>query len=231
MVSSCPLISNSSSLFTKTFGIVTISLITVGITVTFMFHSFFSSHARSKGLYFFFACFYCHSGLCRYGKIHYSTDSAFSSLYIYIYIYIYFFFFFGWLSLGLVVWIVLGDPFVTQNPGKFCASYSSRRILVCASTTCSYELFYIFSSFPPSISRWFLAGVRHSKSPHVSRTLLSILADLDNAVVLLVSTCFLISKTSSLCTNLLVTVLRAPIALGITITFMFFIFFFNFLAR
>ena len=50
---------------------------------------------------------------------------------------------------------------------------------------------------------------------------LSILADLNNAVVLMLSTRPLISKFSSICTNILVTVPRAPITIGITVTFMF----------
>ena len=44
------------------------------------------------------------------------------------------------------------------------------------------------------LSLWSLSD---SKSPQVSRTLLSILADLSNAVVWIVSTCLLISKFSS----------------------------------
>ena len=68
-----------------------------------------------------------------------------------------------------------------------------------------------------------------SKSPQVSRTLLSVLADL-NAVVWTVSTCHVISKSSSPCTNSLVTVPRAPITNGIIATFMFHSFY-NSLAR
>ena len=64
-----------------------------------------------------------------------------------------------------------------------------------------------------------------SKSPHVSRTLLSILANLNNAVVWTVSTRPVISKSSSPCTNPLVTVPRAPITIGIIVTFMFHNFF------
>ena len=60
-----------------------------------------------------------------------------------------------------------------------------------------------------------------NKSPHVSRTLLSILADLSNAVVWIVSILPLISKFSSLSTSPLVTVPRAPTTIGITVTFMF----------
>ena len=63
------------------------------------------------------------------------------------------------------------------------------------------------------------------KSPQVSRTLLSILADLNNVVVWIVSTRPLISKSSSPCINPLVTVPRAPITIGIIATFMFYSFF------
>ena len=48
-----------------------------------------------------------------------------------------------------------------------------------------------------------------SKSPRDSRTLLSILADLNNAVVWMVSTCPLISKSSNSCTKILCWLYRA----------------------
>ena len=69
-----------------------------------------------------------------------------------------------------------------------------------------------------------------SKFPQVSRTLFSILAVLNNVVVWMISTCPLISKSSSLFNNPLVTVLKAPIAIGIIVTFMFYSFFYS-LAR
>ena len=59
-----------------------------------------------------------------------------------------------------------------------------------------------------------------NKSPQVSGTLLSILADLNNAVVWMVSTRPLIFKFSSPCTNPLMTVPRAPITIGINLSFM-----------
>ena len=59
-----------------------------------------------------------------------------------------------------------------------------------------------------------------SKSPQVSR-LLSILDELNNAIVWMVSTRPLISKSPSSCTNPLATVQRAPITIRITVTFMF----------
>ena len=60
-----------------------------------------------------------------------------------------------------------------------------------------------------------------NKPPQVSRTLLSILTNLSNAVVWIVSTYHIISKSS----NPLVTVPRAPITVGIAVTFMLNIFF------
>ena len=60
-----------------------------------------------------------------------------------------------------------------------------------------------------------------SKSPQVSRTRLRILVDINNAVVWMVSTCPFISKSSIPCINLLVTIPRAPITIGIAVTFMF----------
>ena len=68
-------------------------------------------------------------------------------------------------------------------------------------------------------------GLSEIKSLQVSRTLLSILADLDNAVVCLISTRPLISKSSSPFINLLVTEPRVPITIGIAVTFMFHNFF------
>ena len=64
-----------------------------------------------------------------------------------------------------------------------------------------------------------------SKSPQVSRTLLSILAVLNNVVVWMVSTRPPTSKSSSPFRNPLVTVPNAPITIGIIFTFMFYSFF------
>ena len=76
----------------------------------------------------------------------------------------------------------------------------------------------------------FHLSLSDNKSPQVSRTLLSILAVLNNAVVLMVSTLLPTSKSSSPFNNPLVTVPNAPITIGIIITFMFHCFF-NSLAR
>ena len=69
-----------------------------------------------------------------------------------------------------------------------------------------------------------------SKSPQVSRTLLPILAVLNNAVVWMVSTRPPTSKSSSPFSNPLVTLPKAPITIGTIVTFMFHSFF-NSLAR
>ena len=71
-------------------------------------------------------------------------------------------------------------------------------------------------------SHWSLSD---SKSSQVSCTLLSILADLNNAVVWMFSTCPVISKCSSPCTSPLLTVPRAPITINLFVAFMFFSFF------
>ena len=69
-----------------------------------------------------------------------------------------------------------------------------------------------------------------SKSPQVSRTLLSILAVFKNAVVWMVSTRPPTSKSSRPFNNPIVIVPNAPITIGIIVTFMFHSFF-NSLAR
>ena len=75
----------------------------------------------------------------------------------------------------------------------------------------------------------FHESLSDSKFPQVSRTLHSILADLNNAVVWMVFTCPLISKSSSPFINHLVTVPRAPITVGIIVTFTFHSFYYNLL--
>ena len=77
------------------------------------------------------------------------------------------------------------------------------------------------------IFHWSLSD---SKSPQVSRTLLSILAVLNNTVVWMVSTRLPTSKSSSPFNNPLITVPKAPIMIGIIVTFMFHNFF-NSLAK
>ena len=70
-----------------------------------------------------------------------------------------------------------------------------------------------------------------SKSPQVFRTLLSILAVLNNAVIWMISTRPPTSKSSSCFCSHFVTLPTAPITIGLIVTFMPHSFFFNFLAR
>ena len=63
-----------------------------------------------------------------------------------------------------------------------------------------------------------------SKSPQVSRTFLSILAVLNNVVVWMVATRSLISKSSCPFSNPFVTVPKAPLTIGIIVTFMYHVF-------
>ena len=50
-----------------------------------------------------------------------------------------FIYLFFWLSLILVVWTRIGDPFVSQNPRGICASHSPGRFLDCAYTIYLYS--------------------------------------------------------------------------------------------
>ena len=62
MVSILPLISNSSTPFTNPLENIPSAPITIGITVTLMFHSFLSSLAKSKYKFFFSLSFILISG-------------------------------------------------------------------------------------------------------------------------------------------------------------------------
>ena len=120
----------------------------------------------------------------------------------------------------LVVWPRLGDLFVSQNPKEFYASHFFGRILCCA-----YYYYYYFTPWEFLTSALADGFSLDSKSPQVSRTFLGILANLKNAVVWIVSIRPLVSKSPSPFTKPLVTVPRATITIGITVTFMFHCFF------
>ena len=92
-------------------------------------------------------------------------------------------------------------PFLQQFIGKFFIYHYS-----------------LSRDFHISVSRCFFhQSLSNSKSPQVSKTLLSILAVLNNAV----STGPLTSKSSSPFSNHLVTVPNAPITISIIVTCMF----------
>ena len=97
IVSTRPPTSKSSRPFNNPLVIVLNAPITIGTIVTFMFHSFFSSLARSRYLSFFSLSF-------RF--ILWSAGTAKSTI-------LQILFFFCWLLWGLVFWPRLGDPFVS----------------------------------------------------------------------------------------------------------------------
>ena len=138
MVSTHPPISKSSRPLNNPFVIVPKASITIGIIVTSMFHSFFSSLARYRYLSFYYYYYY-----------------------------------------------------------YYCYYYSLR----------------VFHTG--------VRGQRHSKYSQVSRTLHSILTDLNISVMWMVSSRSLISMSPNLRTNSFVTLPNAPITSDITVTFMF----------
>ena len=83
-------------------------------------------------------------------------------------------------------------------------------------------LFYSLDSFfiPTLADGFSVKFLRNSKSAQVSRTLLSILAYLNNAEIWMISTCLLISKSSTPFSNSLRIVPSEPITNGITVSFM-----------
>ena len=89
-----------------------------------------------------------------------------------------------WLSLELVVWPRFGDLLVSENLILHCR-YSAVLISLI------HYLILLFYSLRVShinVSRWSFTRVWVTASLQVSRTLLSILADLHNAIVCMVST-------------------------------------------
>ena len=93
----------------------------IGIIVTFIFHSFFNSLARSRYLSLF-----SHS----FSFILWSAGTAKSTILQ--------IFFFCWLLKGLVFWPRLGDPFVYQSPIGVYVCHFLGQVLGCAYTICSY---------------------------------------------------------------------------------------------
>ena len=82
--------------------------------------------------------------------------------------------------------------------------------------------YLLLESFSHQAFHWSLSDC---KSPQVSRTHLSILAVLNNAIVWMVSTRTPTSKSSSPFNSLFVTVPKAPITIGIIVIFMLYSFF------
>ena len=86
-------------------------------------------------------------------------------------------------------------------------------------------IIYSLEFFRSALADGFPSSLSDSKPPQVSRTLLSILAVLNNVVVYIVSTHLPTSKSSSPFSKPFVTVPNIPITIGIIITCMFHSFF------
>ena len=117
--------------------------------------------------------------------------------------------------LRLVFWLVLGSPFLSRSPRGFSLYYFEGDFL-CIIIFTVWEFFE--SALTGSLSQEF-------EWQQVSSSLLNILTDLSNAVVWIVSTRSLISKSSSPFTDPLMIVPRTSITICITVTFMFHSFF------
>ena len=110
---------------------------------------FFQLSGNIQVFVYLFAFFYFHCGLL---ECQNPQDDKFFSCYI---------------ILNLVLWLGLGDPFLSQDPIEFCVSYFLGQILVCAYTICQHGeiLIYctIFSglTFPRSHAYFCISFVLH----------------------------------------------------------------------
>ena len=124
VVSTRPLISNSSSSFTRSLRIVQSAPVTIDIMLTFMFHSVLSSLAKSWNLYFFPLSLV----VCRDGKVHY--------LVVFLFFFFFFFFF-----LSTITW----SGRLARIRWPVCISKSQRILYISFSRTvssfCIYHLF------------------------------------------------------------------------------------------
>ena len=124
-------------------------------------------------------------------------------------------------SLFFFLLIIIRSGLLAEIKWSMCMSKSHR----------SYYYYYsLIRGFHISVCRWFFTGVWVTASL-LSRTLLSIRVDLNNTLLWMVSIRPLVSKSSSPFNNPLLAVPRAPITIGINVTFIFHNFFFNSLAR
>ena len=121
IVSTRPLIFKSPKTFTNHLGNVPKAPATVGITVTFMFHRFFNSLARSRYLSFFSFSF--NFSLSSVGT---AKSTILEDLFVCL------------LLECPIVCLRLGDAFVSQNHRRVYASHSVGQILGCAYSVCSY---------------------------------------------------------------------------------------------
>ena len=177
-----PFISNPASPSTNSLVTVPSVPITISMTVTFMFHSFFSSPERPWYLSLF-PFFQFYPVVSRNGKVFYQTGSLFLLT----------------ISRSGRLAEIRWSIFISKSHKSWCISFSRTDFGLC--------IFYSLESFSRyllvfPVSCWFFMS--DSKFPHVFRTLLRT-PFLNNAVVWMVTASPLISKSFSPCTNTLVT--------------------------
>ena len=119
------------------------------------------------------------------------------------------------ITIGIIVTCMFSSFF--QFPSKVEVLLFTLSVLYYYYYYYSLEVFFLHQR-KLMVFHWRLSD---SKSPQVSRTLLSILAVFNNTVVWMVSTRPPTSKSSRPCDKPLVTVPKAPISIGIIVTFMF----------
>ena len=127
MVSTHPLISKFFSPCTNPLVSVPIAPITIGITVTFMFHNFFQFPSKVEVLILLYAFFQFYSVVSQ-DKVYNLTSSFF-------------------FLLLLLIITRLSDPFGSQIPDEF-VSHSPRQMLDYAYTICLYGLTSVSCTIP-----------------------------------------------------------------------------------
>ena len=120
MVSICPLISKSFSPCTNPLVTVRIVPITIGVSVTFMFHCFFHFTCKVKALIFLFVFFQFYSVVHRDNKVYNSANYHFTLLRV--------FFLYTSVSWGSFtgVW---GAASLLKSPGPFSVFWPILKLL------------------------------------------------------------------------------------------------------
>ena len=140
MVSTRPPISKSSRPFNNSLVTVPKAPITIGTIVTFMFHSFFNSLARSR-----YVSFFSHS----FSFILWSAGKAKSTI----------------LQILFFVLLIIRSGFLAEIRWSVCMSKSDRSLCVSFSRTCAefiiiiiIIIIYSLRVFHISVSWWFFTG-------------------------------------------------------------------------
>ena len=115
--------------------------------------------------------------------------------------------------------LILYNPFCHMVKFQLLARFPVVFLLLFSLLLSSFLLLVEF--FASSLAGGHSSGLSDNKSPQISRTLLSILPDIINAVVWIVTTRPVISTSTRHFTNALVTVPRAAVTIGIIETFIF----------